>query len=58
MLVANRMDMENQGSNRLVLLDTGSGLCRKMLVIRASVEAEYPAEGPNCVLETEFVDSI
>ncbi len=56
MLVVNRM--ENQGSNRLVLLDTGSGLCRKMLVIRVSVEAEYPAEGPNCVLETEFVDSI
>ena len=58
MLVVNRMDMENQGSNLLVLADTGSGLCRKMLVIRASVDAEYPAGGLNWVLETELVDSI
>jgi len=50
--------MENEGRNLLVLPDTGSRLRRKMLVISAPVDAEYPAEGLNSVLETKFVDSI
>ena len=53
-----RMDMENQGSNMLVLPDTGRGLWREMLVISASVDPKNPAEGADAVLEAELMNRV
>ena len=51
------MNMENQGSNMLILPDAGSCGSREMFVIGASVDPKNPAKGINCVLETELVSS-
>ena len=52
------MDMENQGNNLLVFSDAGGRFRRKMLVIGASVDPEYPAERFDRVLEAEFVNGV
>lgn len=45
------MNMENHGSNMLVLPDAGSWGIRKMFVTGDYVDPKTPAKGLNCVLE-------
>ena len=52
------MDMEDQGSNVLILLDTRGRFSREMLVISTSVDPENAAKRFNAVLETQLMGSV
>lgn len=52
------MNVEDQGSNLLILLDTGGRFSREMFVISASVDPENAAESLNAVLKSELVDRV
>ena len=52
------MNVEDKGSNTLVICDARSGFRREMLVISTPVDPEDTAERLNAVLETQFMDSV
>lgn len=52
------IDMKNNAFKTLVFGCAGSGLLSKMLIISASVDVQYPAEGFDVMLEAEFIDSV
>ena len=52
------INMEDQGSNALILSDARSRFSRKMLIIGASVNSQNPTERFDVMLEPEFMDSV
>ena len=52
------MNVEDKGSNTLVIRDARGGFSRKMLVISTPVDPKDTAERLNAVLETQFMDSV
>ena len=52
------MDMEDEGSNPLILPDVRGWFSGKMFVISAPVDPEDTAKRLNAVLETQLMDSV
>ena len=50
--------MKNGAFKALVFGDAGRGFFSEMLIISASVNVQYAAEGLDVMLETELVDSV
>ena len=52
------INMEDQGSNVLILFDTRSRFSRKMLIVGASVNPQDATERFNVMLEPKFMNCV